>query len=94
MLPQAMLPKGDLTMTLAAKLSTDDLDVFPSILPDGLLGQAILLSLNDGMHVRATFVPIPIQHNMDFQGCSQRSQFSAIDCHCYANHIDFPSCHQ
>jgi len=72
-MPQAVLSQGELTLTLTAKLSTEKLTIFPSMLPDDLLGQANLLSLYDGMYIGATFVPMSIQHNLDFQGCSERS---------------------
>ena len=75
-------------MTLTAQLSIEKLVVFPSMLLDDLLGQANLLLLNDGIHVRAIFVPKLIQHNLDFQGCFERSQFLDIGYNCYANHID------
>jgi len=75
-------------MTLTAKLSIEKLAVFPCMLPDDLLGQAILLSLNDGMYVRATFVPTPIQHNLDGKGCSEEYSLLTTGCNCHANHID------
>jgi len=77
-LPQTVMYQGELTMTLTAKLSIEKLALFPSMLPDDLLGQAILLSLNDGIHVRAKLNPTPIQHNPDVKGCSERSYFPTI----------------
>jgi len=88
-------------MTLTAKLSIKKLDMFPIMLPDDLLGQVILLSLDDsehvtatlvpkadGKHVKATHVSIATQHNLDVNECFEKYQFPAIGCNCYANHID------
>jgi len=62
--------------------------MFTIMLPDDLLGQAILLSQHDDEHVRATHVPTSIQHNLDVNGCFENYQIPTIGCNCHANHID------
>jgi len=87
-LPLVEMPQQELTITVTAKLLIPELDISPIMLLDDLLGQAILLSLDDGEHVRAIPIPTSIQHNLDINGCSKEYLFLAIGCHCYANHID------
>jgi len=87
-MPQAEMPQGELTITLTAELSTEKLNMFPIILPDDLLGQAILLSLHDDEYVTAIPIPMSIQHNLDINKCSEEYSFLTIGCNYYANYID------
>jgi len=62
--------------------------VFPIIIPDDLLGQAILLSLDKGEHIRATLVPRSIKYNLNVTGCFEECDSFIIGCIHHANKID------
>jgi len=40
--------------------------MFPIIVPDDLLGQATLPSLDKGEHISATIIPKSIKHNLNY----------------------------
>jgi len=52
-------------MTLIGELSQGELAMFLIMLPDDLQGQALLLLLDDGEHLRATLVSKSIKHNLN-----------------------------